>query len=181
MRWTYRVFLGVVLACTGLEAQSPAASSSSPPNQTAATSSHDLNIQAYTQLLRSDLRKSRTQIMAQVMQLDAEQATAFWPIYKQFESDFKKIGDRGVSLVQTYTNNYDQMTNEVADRLATEALTIEQQRTDLKRQYYEKFKKALDPITAARFIQVENQLENLLSLQIASQLPVMQSSRSDTQ
>lgn len=183
MNWVSPVFLGVAVACAALNAQSPAGVSPNPPGQTAASaeSSHDLNMRAYTELLRTDLRNSRTQIMAQVMQLDSDQATVFWPIYKQFESDFKKIGDRGVSLVKTYTDNYDQMTNEMADRLATEVLAIEQQRHDLKREYYQKFKKALDPITAARFLQVENQLENLLSLQIASQLPVVQSSQGGTQ
>lgn len=119
--------------------------------------------------------------MGQVMQLDSGQAAVFWPIYKQFESDFKRIGDRAVSLVEKYTDNYDQMTNELADRLATDLLAVDQQRNELKRQYFQKFKKALDSITAARFLQVENQLENILSLQIASHLPVVPSSQGNTQ
>jgi vacuolar-type H+-ATPase subunit D/Vma8 len=65
------------------------------------------------------------------------------------------------------------MTNQKADQLATKLLDIEQQRNDLKRKYYERFKTALDPITAARFLQVENQIERLVDLQIASQLPVL--------
>ncbi len=83
-----------------------------------------------------------------------------------------------LSLVKKYTENYDQMTNELADQLATELLALDQQRTEVKRQYYERFKKALDPITAARFLQVENQLEHVMALQVASQLPVMRSSQS---
>lgn len=115
------------------------------------------------------------------MQLDATQAAAFWPIYKQFEADGTKVGDRTVALVQKYADNYDQMTNDVADQLATELLALEQQRNEIKRQYYQKFKKALDPITAARFLQVENQLEHVMALQVASQLPVIQSSQGDAQ
>src|SRR5206468_4188446 len=151
MNWTSRLLLGNLLVCVGLNAQSAAASNSNQPNQTATISeaNHDLNLRAYAELLRSDLRKSKANVMGQVMELDASQAAAFWPIYKQFESEFAKIGDRGVSLVEKYTNNYDQMTNELADRLATDLLMIDQQRNDLKRQYYQKFKKALDPITAA--------------------------------
>src|SRR5690242_8200880 len=175
-------FLGLMLPCSGLKAQSPAASGSTPPTQTATSSqsNHDRNIQAYIDLLRSDLRNSKSQVVGQVMQLDSDQATKFWPIYKEFESDFAKIGDRSVTLVRTYGDNYDRMTNEMADRLATELLTIEQDRTDLKRQYYQKFKKALDPTIAARFLQVENLLENLVNLQVASQLPIMPSSQTNT-
>jgi hypothetical protein len=183
MNWICPVLLGSVLASAGLMAQSPASSTSSPPAQTqsASESDQDLNIQAYTELLRSDVRKSRSQVMAQVMNLDASQAAVFWPIYKQFEADGTKWGDRMLSLVKTYTENYDRMTNDRADQLATELLALEQQRNEVKRQYYEKFKKALDSITAARFLQVENQLEHIMALQVASQLPVIRSSQGDTQ
>jgi hypothetical protein len=51
-------------------------------------------------------------------------------------------------------------------------LTIEQQWTDLKRKYYRRVKDALDALIAARFLQVENQLERLIDLQIAAELPV---------
>jgi hypothetical protein len=68
------------------------------------------------------------------------------------------------------------MTPQVADQLASKLLDIEQQRNALKRTYYGKFKSALDPITAARFLQVENQLENLIDLQIAARLPVINGS-----
>jgi vacuolar-type H+-ATPase subunit D/Vma8 len=73
------------------------------------------------------------------------------------------------------------MTNEVADQMATEFLNIEQQRNELKRRYYSKFKSALDALTATRFLQVENQIERIVDLQIASQLPVMQGSRGEAQ
>jgi hypothetical protein len=65
------------------------------------------------------------------------------------------------------------MTNEVADQLATKLLDIELQRNSLKRTYYGKLKSALDAITAARFLQVENQLEKLIDLEIAAELPVI--------
>ena len=177
------VFIGCLLASGGLVARCPDGQESSTPTQTQSNSKSDqeLNIQAYIELLRSDLRKSKSQVVGQVMQLDAAQSAVFWPIYKQFEADLTKIGDRIASLVSDYADHYDEMTNEVADKLANELLSIEQQRNTLKREYYQKFKKALDPITAARFLQVENQLEKLVDLQIASQLPVVQSSRGEAQ
>jgi hypothetical protein len=172
-----------LLAAHGLMAQSSAApkSSSSTQMSSASASNQDLNIRAYVELLRSDIRKSKSKVVGQVMQFDADQAAAFWPIYKQFEADLSKIGDRTAAAVKNYTDNYFQMTDDLADHLANEVLTVEQERNDLKRQYYQKFKKALDPITAARFLQVENQLERLVDLQVASQLPVIQDSRGQTQ
>jgi hypothetical protein len=110
--------------------------------------------------------------MSDVMALDTDQAVVFWPIYKDFETDYTKIGDEILALVRNYSENYAQLTNELADQLATKLLDIEQNRNELKRLYYSKFKSALNPITAARFLQVENQLEKIMDLRISSQLPV---------
>lgn len=133
----------------------------------------DLNLRAYIQLLRTDIRNSREDIVRKVMQLDAAQGSTFWPIYKNFQKDLDKIGDQITSVITDYSKDYDEMTEQLADRLATQVLNIQQQRNELKRKYYRRFRTALDPITAARFLQVENQLENLLDLQVESRLPVI--------
>jgi hypothetical protein len=44
----------------------------------------------------------------------------------------------------------------------------------LKKTYFEKFSKALMPKLAARFFQIENQLLDIVDLQVASSLPVIQ-------
>lgn len=182
MNWIHSLLVGTLLVSTGLMAQAPKPKSEpAKDTQAASTSNEELNLRAYTELLRSDLRKSKSQVVSQVMQFDADQAAIFWPIYKQFEADLSKIGDRTVTLVKKYTDNYDQMKGDVADQIATELLAIEQQRNELKRQYYRKFKSALDPITATRFLQVENQVERIVDLQVASHLPVMQGSRGQAQ
>jgi hypothetical protein len=147
-----------------------------PAPQGASADNHDKNINAYIEALRHDVRGSKAQIMGAVMQLDADDATKFWPVYKQFEAELSKIGDQVKGLFDQYVANYDKMTPTVADGLATKLLTLEGQRNQLKRKYYEKMKTATDAITAARFLQVENQLERVIDLQIASELPVIQNS-----
>lgn len=171
MKWICSFLIGSLVGLANLAAQTP--DTSAGKTQSATKSNEELNIEAYVELLRSEVRKSKSQIIGEVMQLDSAQAAAFWPIYKQFEADYTKIGDRIVALVKNYTDNYDQMTDPVADQLANELLAIEQRRNDLKRQYYQKFKQALDAITAARFLQVENQLERVADLKVASRLPVV--------
>ena len=140
----------------------------------AATASHeDLNIRAYIELLRTDLKKSASQIMAEVMQLDADEATKFWPIYKEFQAEYTALGDQIVGLIKNYAEHYDSMNDTVADQLANQVLSIEQKRNGLKKKYYDRLKGALGAITAARFLQVENQLERLIDLQVAAQLPIV--------
>jgi hypothetical protein len=138
-----------------------------------AVDNKDLNIRAYIELLRKDVRGAKQQVMAEVMQLDTEESTKFWPIYRDFEKDLTVIGDQIVSLVKNYTDHYLDMTDQVSDQLAGRLLDIERQRNDLKKKYYPKFKASLGAQTALRFLQVENQLEKLVDLQIASELPVV--------
>lgn len=161
------LLLAVAILPLAAAAAQPQAAAQKPSNE-------DQNIRAYIELLRGDVKKSKVSVMAEVMQLDADQAAKFWPLYKEFEGQLTKIGDEILGLVKNYAANYDNLTPAVADQLATKLLEIEAKRLDLKKTYYGRMKTALDPITAARFLQVENQLEKLLDLQLASQLPVVQ-------
>jgi hypothetical protein len=178
MKLVVFVILLAALAVRALPAQTAAKAvkATSSAVSVAPQSGQDMNIREYIELLRTDVKKQKAQIVGDVMQLDAGQAAAFWPIYKEYETANSGIGDQILELVESYASNYGSMTPEVADRLAVKLLDIEQQRNALKRSYYGKFKSALDPITAARFLQVENQLEDLIDLQIAARLPVINGS-----
>jgi len=162
MKILFPPLLGGLLMATALSAQTD-----KPDN-------HELNMKAYVDLLRSDLRSGKAQVMGTVMQLDAGDAAKFWPVYKDFEAELSKIGDQTLGAIKTYAANYDTMKPAIADELAAKLLDLERQRNDLKKKYYQKFKTATDAITAMRFLQVENQLERIIDLQIASELPVIQ-------
>jgi vacuolar-type H+-ATPase subunit D/Vma8 len=76
-------------------------------------------------------------------------------------------------LIKDYAQNYDNLTNEKAKELAREVFAIEKRRTKLKKKYFKRFEKALSAVIAAKFIQVENQINLLIDLQIASELPLI--------
>jgi hypothetical protein len=162
----------IVLAA-GLQAQAPAGSTVKPASgDTQSMSDHERNTQAYIQLLRSDIKKTKSQVMGEVMNLDAQDSAKFWPVYKEFEAELTKLGDQVTDAVRTYADNYDKMTDPMADKLANKTLSIEQQRNALKKKYYDRVKSSMGAIMAMRFLQIENQLERILDLQLAAQLPV---------
>ena len=173
MKKTLMAMIGLAMAAT-LSAQAPAKSKPAGLGKAPEESNQDLNIRAYIELLRTDVQKAKAQVMGDVMQLDADQATKFWPIYKNFEAEYAGIGDKIGALIKDYAAKYDAMDAATADNLGTRLLDLEQERNALKRKYFAQFKSALDPITATRFLQVENQLEKLVDLQVASSLPVIQ-------
>jgi hypothetical protein len=172
---TILIAAGGLLLAAALFAQTAATSAKKTAGlgKQEAASNEERNIRAYIELLRSDIRDSRTQIVGDVMALDATQAAKFWPIYKDFETEYAAVGEKIIAAVKKYVDDYADMTDAVADQLANQVLSIEQQRNALKKKYYDRFKESVGALTAARFLQVENQLERVTDLQIAAQLPVI--------
>ena len=131
-----------------------------------------LNLSAYTELLRSDLRSQKVAILTEVMGFTDKEDEAFWPIYREYDLEMSKLGDPRVALIADYGRQFASLTDAAADDLATRALDLEAARQALKRKYYDRIKAALTPLTAARFLQVEQQLLLLIDLQILSALPI---------
>jgi hypothetical protein len=142
-------------------------------NAVAETDNQKKNVQAYIDLLRRDVRQQKAEIMGAVMLLSADDATKFWPIYNDYDSELSKLNDQRVENIKEYARAYTQMTNEKADELIQKSLAYQKQRAELLAKTYGRVKQALGAITAARFAQIENQLLMVLDLQIASSLPVI--------
>ena len=130
-------------------------------------------MRAYVELLRSDIRSQKVAILTEVMEFNEQEDAAFWPIYREYDTELQKLNDERVGLIQDYAKNFEAMTDDVADRLAKGALDLEGRRNALKQKYYERVKQALSSKMAARFLQVENQMLMLIDLQISAALPVV--------
>jgi len=186
LRLTVIAFAGLALAAAAPHGLSARAGQTAPaktqtktppkakaPAQSAAEETpREVNLRAYVELLRSDLRTQKTAIIAGTLQLNEQEDQKFWPIYREYEGELAKINDDRIANIKEYAEHYDQLTNEVADRLVLRALDIQGRRGALLASYYNKLKAALPAKTAARVIQVENQILLVLDLQIAASLPI---------
>ena len=145
--------------------------------QSAAVSEKDtrtLNLSAYAELLRSDVRASKVAILTELMELSETEDKAFWPLYREYDGELAKLGDERVALITDYAQNYAKLTDAIADRLALKALDLESRRQAVKAKYFERIKTALSPRAALRFLQVEHQLNLIIDLQISAALPIVQ-------
>ena len=133
-----------------------------------------LNLAAYAELLRGELRTEKVAILTQVMGFSEAEDKAFWPIYREYDLAMAKLGDERVELIQSYAKNYSNVTDAVADQLATRAMDLQVKRNAALAACYEKVKKATSSRTALRFLQVEHQLLLLTDLQIAASLPIVE-------
>jgi hypothetical protein len=160
------LLLALCLAPRGAWAQA-----TKPPTQ---NETRETNLRAYAELLRSDVRAEKVAIITEMMQFTEAEDAKFWPVYREYEAELAKVNDDRLALIKEYAGSYDKMTDAIADRLAHGVLDLEARRNTLKAKYYDRFKSVLSAKTAARFLQVENQILLILDLQIAASLPIVQ-------
>jgi hypothetical protein len=130
--------------------------------------------QAYIDLMRKDLRTEKQSLVDQAMGLEAAQKAQFWTIYEGYQKGMSAIWDQRIANIKKYADNFEKMTDVVADELATKMLDIEGQRTALRKKYYAEYKAKMGAGIAARFLQTEATIGALMDLQIGSQIPIIQ-------
>lgn len=59
------------------------------------------------------------------LQLDENQAAAFWPLYNRYDVEQSKLGDQKLALIQDYAKDFLSMTDAKADQLARRALELD--------------------------------------------------------
>jgi uncharacterized membrane-anchored protein YhcB (DUF1043 family) len=134
----------------------------------------DKNTQAYTDALRKDLRTQKQSLVDQAMGLEAAQKAQFWTIYGGYQKELDTIWDQRVANIKKFADNFDKMTDQIADELANTMLAIEGQRTALRKKYYAEFKAKMGARVAARFLQAEATIGALMDIQVGSQIPIIQ-------
>jgi hypothetical protein len=124
-------------------------------------------------VLRQDVQADKTEIITRNMQFTEEQSKAFWPVYRSYAHDQQVIGDQRVSLIKDYAANYDHIDDIQAQSYITRALKFEEDGLKLRKSYVAKFEKAIGAKQTAKFYQVDNRLNLLVSVQLAALLPII--------
>lgn len=124
-------------------------------------------------LTREGIALVRQALITEGMDLTPEEMQTFWPLYRDYRLEAIRLGDRIVGLITRYAENYDQIMDEVADRLLTDFVSIEQARARLKAKYLPKFKTVLPARKVARFYQLENKLDIAILAEVAEYIPLV--------
>lgn len=125
------------------------------------------------ELLRADLRTKKMELVAERMQFTGKEADAFWPLYRKYEVEMAAINDKKIAVIQDYLKLHDNLDNAGAKDLAQRIFAVDQMTLDLRKKYFQEMAGVLSPKTAARFLQLERRLQQLVDIQLASQFPLI--------
>lgn len=83
-----------------------------------------------------------------------------------------KLSEKRIANIKDFAANYDVLSDEKANQLIETAFDFQDDRLDLNKKYHKKFVEVLGSITAAKYMQLEYEVQLLIDLSINSNLPL---------
>ena len=127
---------------------------------------------SYIEVLKSEIKTDKKAIITETMGFTEQESQAFWPIYNEFEHELSQLSDKRISNIKDFAANYDSLSDKKADELLMNSFSYLEDRLSLNKKYYKKFAEAITPTVAAKYMQLENQIQLILDLSIAANLPL---------
>ena len=124
------------------------------------------------QLLKSNIRSQKKQIVAANMDLTDAEAEKFWPVYNHYAADMAKIYDSKIALFQEYLENFDSISGDEAESYLRRRAAVEEDIMQIRLKYLPEFRKVLTGRETALFYQIDWRLDLMINLQLA-QAPVI--------
>ena len=115
--------------------------------------------------------KSKKELAQAYMTIPEAQASGFWKIYDEFEVERKALGKAKVDIINDYAMNYANLTDESADKIAKAGLKNQMDYQKLFSKYYDKYKKVVGAVNAAKIIQFENYMQTTVQSEIQNSIP----------
>lgn len=122
-------------------------------------------------LIQSAFGMEKKAMVAEFVKVDAAQKDAFWALYDEYETARKDLGKKRIDLLNNYAENYDKLTDELADSWTKEVLSLTKTTDKLLVTYYNKIKKATNAVVALQWWQVEGYILSGIRFSILESVP----------
>lgn len=129
---------------------------------------------AVIEMFRSDLRAERIALIAEEMQFSDEEAAKFWPVYRKYEHELRKVNDARLGIITKYADSYFDISDDTALAMMKKSIELDIKEAYLKKKYLREFNWVLPGAKAVKFYQLENLINLLIRVQIASELPFVE-------
>lgn len=128
-----------------------------------------------TQILIDKVKADKKLLVADNMKLTETESKAFWPVYDAYQKELAAINERLSNTIKAYADAYNKgpVSDELATKLGNEVLAIDQAVVDLNKSYFAKAKAVIPAAKAARYIQIERKIRQLLSADLATHIPLV--------
>ena len=143
--------------------------------QTATVFAQNQSADANMQILRDKVKADKKLLVAANMDLNDEEGKKFWPLYEAYQKELGQENHRLGKAIMEYADAYAKgpIPDDLAKKLMTEVLSIEQAEVKLKSSYADKIGKVLSAAKTARYMQIETKIRSALKYELAKQIPLV--------
>ncbi len=122
-------------------------------------------------LFQSIWGMEKREIVKEYMNLSSSDELAFWEEYNTYEEARKELGRERIEIINQYINGLTSINNEMATDLMNQSLANQMAIQKLVKKTFKKLSSETSPVTAAKFIQLENYFYTSMQLFIQESIP----------
>jgi len=115
--------------------------------------------------------KEKKTITREFMKIDPAHADDFWELYDAYETERQELATKRWILLNQYIAMIESMTDDQADDMMREIMTLSKKSNKLIDNYYKKIRKATSAKVAAKFYQLEHYLLGGIRMEILNLVP----------
>ena len=119
------------------------------------------------------LSTERKAVFERNMNLNEQQSEVFWGVYHRYEKEKAQLEANRLRLLGTYIDKYATLTNDDILKIVKQSGENQRADLDLRQKYFQIYSKKLDPIAAARFMQLDDIVGMVTRLAILGNLPLI--------
>jgi hypothetical protein len=123
--------------------------------------------------IQSIFGAEKKEITSMFINLEGQQAQAFWNLYDEYEVKRKLLGKERYELIKQYAEEYSGITPEQTDVLMARAIKLRNANNKLVDTYYKKIRKEVGSIAAAQFHQLESYIEAEIRTELFESIPII--------
>ena len=161
------LFLALALVAT-FSASTIGSPASQTPQTTAAPSVDDV-----MKTFRADLQANRTDLIAKNVQLTADQAAKFWPLYQKYQAEQNAIIDEQLKGVLQYVAKYETLDDATALVLMKAHFDRDTKMNALRQKWLPSFQEVLPTRLAVRVMQIDRRLSLVQQMEISARIPLV--------
>ncbi len=135
----------------------------------------DMKAQTHTEddiaLIQDLWGKGKKDIVSDYMKLTSAEEVTFWKAYDEYEVSRKKLGRERLLILNEFDENYEKLTGTMATDLVNRSIDNNIDIQKLFKKTYKSMSKAVSPMRAAQFMQLENYLLTAIQMDIQDNIP----------
>lgn len=133
-----------------------------------------MSIDAVVTAYRTDLQSKRADVVAKNVTLTPAQASAFWPLFEQYQREQNFIMDEQMRDIQAFISRSETMDDVAAMRLMHAHLDRDASMAALRKKWLSEFTQVLPVKLAVRVMQIDRRLSLVHQTEFTAQIPLAQ-------